>query len=142
MRIFLDANIIVDLLDTSRKDSISSLKVLAIAVANDFEMAISEDILTTVYYVAKKSVARKKILLFFKMIEDEFDILNFKKGVIKKSIRLCQKNSRLDFEDTLQAVCAQEHDCDMIITNDKKFPKLKVPVKTTKDFLSEYDKEE
>ncbi len=142
MRIFLDANIIVDLLDTSRKDSISSLKVLAIAVANDFEMAISEDILTTVYYVAKKSVARKKILLFFKMIEDEFDILNFKKGVIKKSIRLCQKNSRLDFEDTLQAVCAQEHDCDMIITNDKKFPKLKIPVKTTKDFLSEYDKEE
>ncbi len=142
MRIFLDANIIIDLLDTSRESSTFSLEILAIAISNNFQMAISEDILTTVYYVTKKKVSRKKILSFFEMIDDEFRVFNFKNDIIKKSIKLCQKNSRLDLEDTLQAVCAQEYNCDMIITNDKKFPKLKVPVKTTKDFLSEYDKEE
>jgi len=141
MRLFLDTNIIVDLLDIRRSNSAFSLKVLEVAVFNNFEIAISEDILTTVYYVTKKEIARKKLLSFFEMIDDEFNVLNFKKGVVKKAIKLCQKNGKLDFEDVLQAVCAEKNNCDMIITNDKKFPQLKIPVMTTKDFLKEYNEE-
>ena len=139
MRLFLDTNIIVDLLDIRRSNSAFSLKVLEVAVFNNFEIAISEDILTTVYYVTKKEIARKKLLSFFEMIDDEFNVLNFKKGVVKKAIKLCQKNGKLDFEDVLQAVCAEKNNCDMIITNDKKFPQLKIPVKNAKDFLKEYN---
>ena len=141
MRLFLDTNIIVDLLDIRRSNSAFSLKVLEVAVFNNFEIAISEDILTTVYYVTKKEIARKKLLSFFEMIDDEFNVLNFKKGVVKKAIKLCQKNGKLDFEDVLQAVCAEKNNCDMIITNDKKFPQLKIPVMTIKDFLKEYNRE-
>jgi len=141
MRLFLDTNIIVDLLDIRRSNSAFSLKVLEVAVFNNFEIAISEDILTTVYYVTKKEIARKKLLSFFEMIDDEFNVLNFKKGVVKKAIKLCQKNGKLDFKDVLQAVCAEKNNCDMIITNDKKFPQLKIPVMTIKDFLKEYNRE-
>jgi len=141
MKLFLDANIIIDLLDTRRKNSAFSLELLSVVVSKNFKIAISEDILTTVYYVVKKDVARKRILSFFEMIDDEFSVFNFKKGIIKKSIKLCQENNKFDFEDVLQAVCAEKHKCDMIITNDKKFPVLKTPVKNTKDFLEEHSKE-
>lgn len=141
MRLFLDANIIIDLLDTRRKSSAFSLKLFEVAVSKSFKISISEDILITVYYVVKKDVARKRILSFFEMIDDEFSVFNFKKGIIKKSIKLCQKNDKLDFEDILQSVCAGSNNCDIIITNDKKFPAIKVPIKTTKDFLEEYSEE-
>jgi len=140
VKVFLDANIIIDLLDTSRESSAFSLELFSTITDKNFDMTISEDILTTVYYVTKKSVPRKKLLSFFEMINDEFSILNFKKKIIKKTIKLCQSNSRLDFEDALQAICAGEYKCDIIITNDKKFPVVKVPVKSTKDFLEEYGK--
>ncbi len=142
MRIFLDTNILLDFLDDKRPRHNFADIFFDKVIFQEEELIISEDILTTVYYVAKKNISRKKLLIFLEMILDKIIIVSFRKDIIKKSIKFCQKNSRLDLEDTLQAVCAQEHDCDMIITNDKKFPKLKIPVKTTKDFLSEYDEEE
>lgn len=142
MRIFLDTNILLDFLDDKRPQHNSANIFFDRVIFQEEELIISEDILTTVYYIAKKNIPRKKLLAFFEMILDKIIIVSFQREVVKKSIRLCQKNNKLDFEDVLQAVCAEKYDCDTIITNDKKFPKLKIPVKTTKDFLSEYDKEE
>ena len=139
MRIFLDTNIVIDLLDVSRKSSKDSLRLLELAMLKEIELAISEDVLTTVYCVMQKSIPRKKLLAFLEMLSKEFFILNFGKSAIKKSIKLCQKNSKLDFEDVAQAVCAEENECDMVVTNDKNFPKIKVPVKTAREFAEELE---
>ena len=141
MKIFLDTNIVIDLLDVSRKSSEDSLQLLELAMLEKMELAISEDILTTVYYVMQKNIPRKKLLAFLEMLNEEFAILNFGRVGIKKSIKLCQKNSKLDFEDVSQAVCAEKHKCDMIITNDKNFPKLKVSVKTGEEFIGDFKKQ-
>ena len=141
MKIFLDTNIVLDFLDDKRFENKKAIKLINGAIINKDQLVISEDILTTIYYIAKKTVSRKDILIFFEMITFDFLIVGFGKNVIKKSIKLCQKNDKLDFEDVLQSVCAGSNNCDIIITNDKKFPVIKVPVKTTKDFLEEYGKE-
>jgi predicted nucleic acid-binding protein len=137
MKIFLDTNIVLDFLDDKRLKNREAIKIIENAIINKNKLVISEDILTTVYYIAKKTVSRKRILVVFEMIVSEFLIVNFGKNVIKKSIKLCQRSNKSDFEDVSQAVCAESHQCDMIITNDKNFPKLKVPVKTAEEFVGE-----
>ncbi len=142
MNIFLDTNVVVDFFDVKRPRHKLTVELIKKMANANYQLIISEDILITVYYICKKTVNRKRLLRVLEIANRNFLVVHFANGVIDDALRLCQKNSRLDLEDTLQAVCAQEHDCDMIITNDKKFPKLKIPVKTTKDFLSEYDEEE
>lgn len=134
-KIFLDANIIIDFLDDTRKGFLNAQKILAFCVQNDISIGISEDIMTTVFYICKKNIPREKIFSFFSKFESFGNVEHFGSAVRKNSLEYCLKNNTADLEDVLQSFCAQENKYDAIITNDKNFPSDILQIYTAPQFL-------
>ncbi len=135
-KIFLDANIILDLLDSTRIYHNVSKKVFENLVDHDLQIVISEDILTTIYYIVKN---KRAVLEFFEIITDQWEIVSFGKKIIIEAIHICKDNASFDFEDVIQSLSAKESDCCIIITNDKKFYAGGVAIKSSEDFIAQDD---
>ncbi len=123
-KLFIDTNIILDILDNKRANHKNSQELIKDCMLNEVLMAISDDIITTVYYIAQKTVKRNTLLEFIKFLNENFILLSFDNHIIDRAIKICSQNSSYDFEDTLQAVCAQENRYKTIVTNDKRFPSM------------------
>lgn len=117
-RVFLDTNIILDLLDSKRVNHQNAKDLLTETIEQNIEVFISEDMLSTIFYIIKD---KKVVLDFFEVIYEEWNIVSFGKSVIKEAIYLCKQNPNQDLEDTMQCLCAKENSCDIFITSDKKF---------------------
>ena len=128
MKIFLDANICLDLLDTTRPTSKQSIQWYMTNKDNlDIEFYFSADFITTFYYILteKKKYNPKVILSAIDALSDEIipsylihnDFINAKNQFLE--------NIFSDFEDLLVLNIAQRVKCDKLITNDKKLLQLK-----------------
>lgn len=135
MKLFLDTNILIDFLDEKRANNKIAHDFFDFLFEDDYDLVISEDILTTIFYVCRKSVKRERLLNFLQMLNDDFSIVNFGEDGIKKAIDLCRENNKLDFEDVSQSICAEKENCDFIVSNDKEFPNLGVEVRTAEEIL-------
>jgi len=129
-RIFLDTNIILDIMMSERENHKKAPALLAKLV--DFNIFMSEDMLSTIYYITKE---KEKSKLFFKTIQKEWNIVPFGQKVIEDAIDFSLKNG-CDLEDTLQCFCAKENGC-ILLTNDKMFIDCGIKVVNYKDFLGE-----
>lgn len=117
-KIFLDTNIVADLLDATRPNHSQSLNLLRRLIFGDFEICISEDMITTLYYISKD---KRDTLEFLKnVIFVDWKVLSFGQKVLEEGVKLSLKKE-LDLEDLLQCMCAKENGCTLFITNDKKF---------------------
>jgi predicted nucleic acid-binding protein len=135
-KIFLDTNIIADLIHVSRPNHSQSLELLKYLLLKNYKICISEDIITTLYYILKD----KKTTLGFleNVVFIDWTILIFGKSVLKEAVKVSLEKN-LDLEDVLQCLCAKENGCDILITNDKNFYDCGVSVYTTEEFLKEKD---
>lgn len=132
--IFLDTNIVLDVMESTRKNHVQALELGSYLLSNDYEIFISEDMLTTLFYV---SVDKQKTLLFIKeVILVDWKIIQFGTDVIKNGLDLSLEGN-LDIEDVLQCLCAKENGCEILITNDKKFYDCGISICTTDKFLKE-----
>ena len=133
MRVYLDTNIIVDFLNPSREEYQNSRKLMQNLIDNKREITISEDMLSTFFYINnEKSVT----LNFFNTIQNSWTISPFGKYVVKNAIDLSIQNN-LDFEDVLQCLCAKENNCDVLITSDKNFYDCEIKIQTANEFLND-----
>lgn len=130
-RIYFDINIIVDLLDTTRSGSIKSQELVKKLMLEKAEIVISEDMLSTVFYLIKNKQAT---LQFFKTIQARWHIVSFGAEVIKNAIEVSLEKN-LDLEDVLQCLCAKENGCSVLITNDKNFYDCGILICSTEEFL-------
>jgi predicted nucleic acid-binding protein len=113
MRIFIDANIVLDVL-LKRVDFIEeSAKVLAICKSK--KSALAPHTISNIFFITRKEYTakeRKKLLLG---ILEYIDIVTVGKHQIVQAL----KNEALDdFEDALQLECAKEFNADYIVTRD------------------------
>ena len=138
MRLFLDANILIDVIDTSRKTS----KVSAEFINNMFDnmdtykLYTSCDLITTIYYVSRKELSRIEALQKIKTMSKFISIIEFGNKEVDEAIELMERNDKYkDLEDTIQYVMARKEKCDYIITNDVGFASGDVPVLTSKEAL-------
>ncbi len=129
--VFLDTNIILDILDISRPNSKKIASLLETLVIRKHKVVISEDMLSTVFYINKNN---SKTLDFFKVIQNRWTIAPFGKNVVRGAIDLSLKKD-LDLEDVLQCLCAKQNGCDVLITNDGSFCDCGISVMTTEEFL-------
>jgi predicted nucleic acid-binding protein len=130
-KIYLDINIVVDIIDDSRVNHSMSIEMLEALVINDYEIYISEDMLSTIYYILKD---KNKALLFFKnLIFIDWNILSFGLEIMKQATDLSLEKN-LDLEDTLQCLCARENGCEVLITNDKTFSDCGIKIITLEEF--------
>lgn len=132
MKVFLDTNIILDFLDAKRPAHDQAVSIIQWLVSNSKEVFLSEDMLTTIYYISKN---KPQVLDFFTTISRLWHIVPFGQSVIHEAIAICQQNISLDFEDTLQCLCAKANDCTTLITNDKGFYSCGIESVSSDEFL-------
>lgn len=148
-KVFVDVNIIMDLLDNKREYDLEGNKIKnfqnlhqkAIELfdyfdENNIKYITSEDCITNVAYNFRK----KKHILddFVKILSNldrylNFQIVSFGQKVISNFADFYKRNDGdVDFEDGLQYFCALENECEAIYTNDKSsFPKLEISLITS-----------
>ena len=135
-KIYLDTNVVADIIDETRMNHTISLKLLKYLALNNYNIYISEDMLTTLYYILKD---KKEILIFFKnLVFIDWNVSAFGLDVIKSATNLSLGNS-LDLEDVLQCLCAIQNGCEVLITNDNKFYDCGLEIYKTVEFLDKYD---
>jgi len=130
-KLFLDTNIVLDLIDSNRKFYSDAIKIIKYAIFNSIEIVISEDMLSTIYYVNKD---KTHTLNFFNIILHKWTIIPFGNKVILKALNYAKENN-CDLEDTLQCFCALSNSCNLIISNDAKFVNCGIEIFTTTEFL-------
>lgn len=129
MKIFLDANICLDFLDSSRLDSKNSINWYMKNKDNqDFEFYFSGDFITTFYYILtqkKKLKANIVINAINQLCEEIIPVY-----LVHSDFLLAQKtfseNIFDDFEDLMILHSASRIDSDIFVTNDKKILELKI----------------
>jgi len=130
-KIYLDINIIIDLFDTTRPTHKDSQSLLEYALVNEISIVISEDMISTIFYIVKD---KQSVLKFLKVIVEEWQIVSFGQDVINDAIDTSIA-SGCDLEDIMQCLCAKKHSCDILITNDKDFYSCGVECMNTSKFL-------
>ena len=137
-KVFVDANIIMDIFDDQRPSHLFSLKAYQYMLESKWMLFSSCDIITTVYYVDSKKNKRRTI----EKIEDINKILkviDFSNKEIAQTCKLMKEDeSYKDLEDTLQYVLAQKENCDMIISNDKRFASKEIELLSSEAFIKKY----
>ena len=140
MRIFIDTNILIDLL-VKRNPSYSVVaRVFNLALKRKDSIVISNLSIVNVHYVVKKiaGVEESALRTALHNICTSCEIAPLAVGVTIKSL----VSEFKDFEDAIQYFCALENNCHVIITNNlKDFKHSSLPVMNAADFLIGYQAE-
>jgi len=136
MRIFIDANIVLDVLLKRMEFIEESAKVLAICKSK--KSALAPHTISNVFFITRKEYTakeRKKILLD---ILEYIDIVPTGKHQIVQAL----KNDNIDdFEDALQLECAKEFNADYIVTRDLPgFANREITVISPDEFIKKFDR--
>ncbi len=134
MKIFLDANILVAVLNKEYPLFSHAARVVSLTDRKDFEVYTSPLCLAIAFYFAgKKSgskLAREKITL----LSERIQIAGVDETAVRKT---CQNKSIHDFEDGLQYYAAESADCEAIITeNPEDFYFGEIKILRSEEFLA------
>jgi len=136
MNIFLDANILVSVLNKEYPIFTNSARILSLAGNKKFTLLTSPICLAIAYYFAEKkhksSVAKAKI----KILSEHIRIASNSSEAVFK----CLMNPSIhDFEDGLEYYAALETSCDCIITENKPdFYFSEIEVLNCEEFCKKY----
>jgi predicted nucleic acid-binding protein len=117
MKIFLDANVLVSVLNKEYPLFTYSARIVSLADNRRFEVFTSPVCLAIAFYFAEKKhktkMARQKIALLYEHL--------LIAGVTESAVGKTIKNAAInDFEDGLEYYAAKESKCDCIVTEDVK----------------------
>lgn len=138
MNVFLDANILVSVLNKEYPLFPHTSRILSLNARKGFQIYTSPLCLAIAFYFAEKkhgrSMAKKKISL----IADNISITAIDETIVSKALKDKQVN---DFEDGLEYYSAKVSGCQCIVTEDKKdFFFASNEVLTSAEFVARYMK--
>lgn len=133
MRLFLDTNVMLDLLGERDPFYDSAAKIATLADKRSLQIIVSALSYATISYFLIKYDGLEKTkdkLRKFKVISE---ICELDEVIIEKGLN----SDFSDFEDSLQYFSALRTECDIIITrNGKDFKKSEIPVLSPDEFLN------
>lgn len=136
MRIFLDANILVSVLNKEYPLFTYAARILSLADNKKFTVYTSPVCLAIAFYFAEKksgtNMAKQKI----RLLSEKLLIIPVGKNEVMQALKNRQVN---DFEDGIEYYAAVNNKCDAIITEDSGdyyFSEIKIC--GAQDFLMEY----
>ena len=133
-KVFVDTNVLLDFI-LGRDGEISASDLFQIGEEGRIYLCVSYLTMANAAYVARKHRTREELYEYLSELVKLFKILPNDEGQYLKALT-CQV---ADFEDYLQCICAQEHDCDVIITNNTKhFTDTHIPVFTPQQYLAQF----
>lgn len=131
-KIFIDTNIVLDLLGKRMEFYRDSQDLFTYAIENDIRLIVSSLTFANTHYILKEQLklsdARSTLRKFKTLVEvAAFD---------DKILDLSLEEEFKDFEDGIQYYIAIENSCEAIITRNKKdFKKASIPVLNAKEFV-------
>ncbi len=135
IKIFLDTNIILDILDDKRPAHSPSVELYQLIETGELDAFISESVLTTTDYILQKIATRSKRADLLFILLDFLQVL----PCTTKTCRKALQSNFPDMEDSILYHIALDHSLDYFITNDKAVKKLCVaalPIISPKEFLN------
>ena len=136
MKVFVDANIILDRYDLDRPSHKYSLLVYEHLIKSA-KIFTSCDLITTIYYVNSKQ-DKHQALLNIQAISKTLKIIEFSNKEVEQTCNLMLEDTDYkDLEDTIQYIMAKKFECDLIISNDKNFISKDIELMTSKQFCEE-----
>ena len=132
MRIMLDTNIVIDILEKREPFFANSYLVLLNALENGVLCMMPVSAATDIAYILRKSGDVKDKLL-------KLSYMSSMTNVTADDFNEAVKSDMPDFEDALLAACAKRNKADCLVTrNAKDFAKSPVRAITPKQFLKEW----
>jgi predicted nucleic acid-binding protein len=132
-RIFLDTNVILDLLGERVPFFDSIAKVATLADQKKLTLIVSPLSFTTMDYVLNKYETSKSVLNKLRKFKIICEVCEVNEETIDKALN----SSFKDFEDAVQYFCALQSNCSIIITrNGKDFKHSTIPIMTAEEYLS------
>ncbi|WP_038108096.1 type II toxin-antitoxin system VapC family toxin [Treponema pedis] len=127
MRILIDTNIIIDLVQDREPYSENALRIINSCITRENIGYISSHSLIDLFFILRKdkTVKERKALIlnlckFFNIVAEENEYF----------VSVCNNNDWNDLEDGLQMKCAEAESLDYIITRDRENGFKNSPVKT------------
>jgi len=132
IRLFLDTNVILDLIISDRDGHQSALDLENFANTHPCKLSCAWHSLSIIEYIGRKRFGSEAIHLLLRNLLDTFTIPSTGTGEAKRAFNYLAG----DFEDALQISAAVTSEADHILTNDPSgFTKSPISVLSPKDFL-------
>jgi len=130
--LFLDTNIILDLLATRMPFYTEAAKLFSLADKEKIKLSISSLCIADAHYI----LSRQNSQIEVRSILRKFKVLVTVLPLDNKIIDLALNSDFRDFEDAIQYYTAIENDQDLIITrNHQDFKESKLPVMSAGEFI-------
>ena len=136
MRVFIDANILVSVLNKEYPLFTYSSRILSLADTNKFELFTSPICLAIAFYFAEKKYNAKAAKQKISLLSSHINIADATASTVKKAL---ENPAVLDFEDGLEYYSADENKCVCIVTEDTgDFYFSNIEVLNSHDFFLKY----
>ncbi|WP_025141711.1 type II toxin-antitoxin system VapC family toxin [Pedobacter jeongneungensis] len=124
-RIFVDTNIIVDLIADRRPFSKFAIELFEKAERKEVQLYTSSHSIATTHYLLKKYLEERTLREVIYNVLEYIKVIAIDQDIIKKGL----KSKHKDFEDALQILCAYKIEkLDYIVTrNIKDFKDSEIP---------------
>lgn len=134
--LFLDTNVIIDVLANREPFSKSAAKLFDLAEKGKLSLMISALSYSNIYYIIKKTCTHKEMISLLRDLESLTETLDVTKEIISKSLTSDFK----DFEDSIQYNTALAHNkVSAIVTRDvKDYKGSKLTILTPDEVLSAF----
>ena len=137
MTLFLDTNVIIDLLSKREPFYNSIAKIATLADKKELKLVVSALSFSTITYVLRKFEKQEITINKLRKFKTIIEIAPLNDEIIEKAL-----NSNFsDFEDALQYFSAVKSKCKIIVTrNGKDFKESKIPIMTPLEYLASINK--
>lgn len=131
-RLFVDTNIIIDLLSKRKGFYEDSQDFFSFALENNIELVVSALTFANAHYILSQQLKMPRIRQVLRKFKVMVDVAAFDDKILDLSL----EEKFRDYEDGVQYYTAIESGCKIIITRNKKdFKESSLPVLNTKEFL-------
>lgn len=124
-KLFLDTNILIDLIADRRPFSKYAIQIFQKAELKEIQLFTSSHSIATTHYVLRKYIGETELRDVVYDLLDYITVIAVDVDILKKGLRSSYK----DFEDAIQIFCASSvHNIDCIVTrNTKDFKMSEIP---------------
>ena len=131
-KVFVDTNIVLDLLSQRTGFYESSQDLFTYAVNKNLTLIVSTLTFANTHYILKEQLKLSKVRSSLRKFKTLVQVASFDDNILD----LALEEEFKDFEDGIQYYIALENGCEAIITRNKKdFKKSSLPILTAKEFL-------
>lgn len=133
-KVFLDTNIVLDLLEKRLPFYINASKIFYLAEKKQITIAVSSLTFANLSYILSKKTSINEARQILRKLRMLIDVISLSEKVIDLALNDLDFK---DFEDALQFYSAMESKQNVIITrNQRDFSKIDIPIMNPEEYLA------